>query len=508
MSGSGHFDTSAVRADLRGKSVRSGAAMLAAQGGKAAFGLASAMALARLLTPDDFGRVALVVVSLSFLTIFRDLGLPEATVRFEAIDDEQVSTLFWMNLALALLIFVPAAFLGPFFSRVFRTPGLNGITAALAALCIVYVLSLHHTAILRRRMRFVVLAGIQVAVTIVASIVGIIAAWKGMGVWALVLQRFTNGLVETAAVWIFCSWRPRLLFRFGAIRGMIRFGAFYTLSAALYYVSRRADRLLLGRFSSAGAVGLYEKSYEWLLLPAGNITVPIGKVALPGLCRLQDDPARFRSYFRRAALLVLTITVPLILFLAVDAPRFVLFLLGGQWIDAVPVFRFLLAVALTADWVILLGWVYIALGRTDREFRFWAVAAAVLVAAFRIGAPHGPAALAASFSAAQLLLAVPSVFYCFHGTPLRAGDFFGVFARPTIRAAAAAAALLLFRRFVAFDAPPAIDLAAGAALFFGVYWGAWAATKPGRETLRADFRLLRELRSPAPPSPSPPDAVD
>ncbi|MFH1680970.1 MAG: lipopolysaccharide biosynthesis protein, partial [Candidatus Eisenbacteria bacterium] len=489
----GYFHTDDLREDLRRRSVRAGLLTFVSIGGRFALVVGSTMILARLLTPRDFGLVAMVASVTGFVAIVRDFGLSTAAVQSERLDHPSASSLFWVNVFVALSLAILTALAAPLIARIFREPKLTAIGVAMGGLTFIEGLAAQHQALLRRRMRFGALTACEVGSLGAGVVAAVILAHQGARYWSLVLLRFVAASVQAALLWSLCRWRPSATFRFEEVRAFLGFGGRLTASRFVRYISRNADRFLVGRVLGAGVLGLYSKACGWLAAPFQLASWPVGRVAVPVLSRLQGEPARFRTYFRTGLAILASLGVPVIVFFFIDASEVILLLLGPQWTPAIPIFRLLAPVALAALFQMGFHWCFVSLGRADRQLRWELVSAAVTVAAFAVGLGWGAVGVAAAYSVASLLLLPPGVLYCFRGTPLRPVDLLHVFGRPAAGSLGAAGVLLLFKSGVRLESLPAAAVLH--ALLFGIGYAAlWVLLPGGNRAAREYIRIGREFR--------------
>jgi O-antigen/teichoic acid export membrane protein len=487
-------DATEAPGDLKRSTVRGGSLVLLSQGVVFVLTLGATMILARLLTPSDFGLVAMVLAVTAFATQFRDLGLSQATIQRTTITDAQISTLFWINAALGLALSALTAAAAPLLARYYGDPRLVPITLALAGTFFLSGLGVQHQALLRRRMRFGVLTAIDILSLAAGLLVAVVLAWRGAGWWALVYRQLVAAAAATLGVWWACRWRPLAPRRGAGVRSMLAFGGHVSGYSVVTYFARNLDRALLGQRVGSSALGLYSKAYQLILLPINMITSPLTAVALPALSRLQHDPPRYRSYYQKGIAPLVAIGMPGVVFLFVTAADTIPLFLGGQWVASVPIFRLLAPAAFVGTIHMATGWVYVSLGLTRRQLEWTIVATVLTIAGFFIGLHWGVRGLAAAVSIAFCGLQYPALLYCFRPTFLKIGDLLTVLWRPALASLAAGAAcwacgvLLLARlgplsRFVL------------QALGYGIFYGlAWLVIPRGRQILMDMLGTLRELR--------------
>jgi O-antigen/teichoic acid export membrane protein len=295
-----HLGTDHLLTDLKGRTISGAFITIAAQGAQFVLSLASIMVLARLLTPKDFGLFAMVTTVMGYLRVFKDAGLSTATVQREDITHAQVSNLFWINVAISGatgLIFAAGA---PLVARFYREPRLVPITLVLSSTFFLTGLTIQHTALLNRQMRFKAIALIQGGSILIGVAVGIGMAWLNYRYWALV---FSNIITVAAAIpltWFAIPWRPQAPSRHSGIRPLLSFGANMATGGFIYSLARGADGLLIGRFYGADSIGLYSRASALLNRPMDQFLVPISSVFVPTLSRVQTQPERYRRTFLQA----------------------------------------------------------------------------------------------------------------------------------------------------------------------------------------------------------------
>ncbi len=484
-----------LSADLRSRSVQGGAVTLASQGGKFLLTLGSTAILARLLTPGDFGLIAMVIIIIGFISIFKDMGLAMATVQRLEVNHAQVSTLFWANLGISVTIMACTAAISPLLAWFYKEPRVTMITLALAGTVLFSGLTVQHQALLRRQMRFAALAAVEITALLVGVIAAIACALAGLGYWSLVVLYIMREVSTTVGVWACCRWRPGMPVRHSGVRSMLSFGAHLTGFNIVNYFARNVDKMLIGWYWGASPLGLYTNAYRILLLPIQQINIPLTSVAVPALSRIQNQPERYRSYYRRGVLLTVAGGMPIVVFLFVAAEKAILTFLGSQWLDAVPIFQALGPAAFIGSFNVATGWVYVSLGTTRRQLS-WGLFSSVLIAlAYVIALQWGPIGVALSFSASLFVLWLPSVVYCFRRSPLRVRDLGIAIWRPA--AASICAGLLLFGMgaILPFSLPTALSLVVDF-VFYGVFYViSWIALPGGRQSARDITELIRDLKA-------------
>lgn len=489
-----HFKADHLTDDLRGRSVRGVALMFSANAGRIVIGLGSAAALGRLLDPEDFGLVAMVAAVTALFDRVRTIGLGAPTVQRAEINHRQVSNLFWVNVVFGLLMTIGFAAMAPVIEWFYDDSRLVPITLALSLSFLVTGLTVQHGALLRRQMRFRSIAIIELLSEAVAVAAAIVTALLGAGYWALVVLNLAALATRCIATVIICRWIPGWPSRGAGVRGMLVFGGQITTSAFVQSIVDRIDRILIGKVIGADALGYYTRAFFVLIIPVNRFHGSMRSVTVPSLSRIQDDPGRYRYFYRQAAQLTALVLIPAVLLALVAAEPLALTLLGPKWGGSVPIIRaFAPAALVSAIWPVL-SWVYFSLGRGDRLMRWTIIESALTLAGIVIGVQWGAVGVAAGYSIARTAAWPWSVSYCFRGTFLRWADLSASLWRPVLASAAAALVVVTMTMLWLSGTMPAIALCIDVAVFGVIYAATWLALPGGVRTIREMVALRAELR--------------
>jgi PST family polysaccharide transporter len=271
-------------------------------------------------------------------------------------------------------------------------------------------------------MRYVMLTSVEVSAQLISSAVSISLAFSGYGYWALVLAMIAQSFSLTMAYWMSTGWIPGLPRSNVPIATLLRFGITVTFNSLLAVFAYNAEKILIGRFWGASALGIYGRAYQLINIPTASINAAVASVALSSLSRLQDDPQRQRRYFLKGYSLLISLTVPLTLFCALFGNDIILVILGPKWMEAAPVFRLLAPTVLIFGIINPLFPLLLASGLQRRSLHLAMVIAPVVLGAVALGIPYGPTGVAFAFSTAMGLWLVPHVIWCLHGTAISPRD--------------------------------------------------------------------------------------
>lgn len=397
--------------DLSGRSARGGAISILAQIIKVVVQLGTIVVLGRLLQPEVFGLIAMVAILLTFLEMFKDLGLSTATIQRKDISHADVSTLFWVNAGLGVVAAILVFMMAPLIAWFYGEPDLVEITRWLCLGFILSGLTTQHLALLRRQMKFNALAFIQVGAEVAGMSAAIAAAYLGAGYWALVLQRLVWSLLMMAGTWAFCGWRPGRPARLGKVRDLLGFGGNVTLANSINYSTQHLDQLLIGWYWGAAALGLYDRAHRLLLVPINNLNAPLFAVAMPALSRLAGEPARYRNAYLQMIEKLIMITMPGAALLIIMPDYVVQILFGPHWLDAAPIIGWLAIAALYQPVTYTCSWLLMSQNRTSEMPMLGLVGSCVTATAIVIGLPYGAVGVAAAYSLSGLCLRVPFLFW-------------------------------------------------------------------------------------------------
>ena len=466
----GFFDK--TNADqLKRKSVRGGAVTLVSQGLKFVLTTGSTMILARLLTPADFGLQGMVLAITGIVGLFSDIGLSVATIQRDSITHEQTSTLFWINVALGSALAALVALLAPALVDFYHEPRLFWMTIGSAATFFIGGLGVQHSALLVREMRFVALAKIQIASLMVSSVVGIGMAAYGFGYVALIGSMIAAPIIFVAGLWLTVRWTPGMPRRGYGLRSALHFGGMLTLNNLIIYLGYNVEKILLGRFWGAAALGLYGKAYSLVNLPTTQLHNSIYTVAFPAFSRLQSDRQRLNSSFLQVYTAVVAVSIPATICCVLFAEEMIYIALGPKWNQAVSIFRLLGPTVLAFGMLNPFGWFLVSTGRVVRSFKMSLLIAPLVIVAILIGLNYGPKGVAFGYSAVMTLLTAPVMIWAIHGTGITLKDIIRAIKPPIWAGVLAAVAGLVFRVALNDVLDPILMLILGLALVLGLY--AW-----------------------------------
>lgn len=478
--------------DLKRSAIRGGLAKLGGQAVTFFLRIVYLIIMARLLDPKDFGLVAMTTSVTGLYGLFATAGLSVASIQKSTITNEQISTLFWFNILVGMILAFLCLLTAPVLVRFYSEPRLFAVTIVSAVGFIINAAGVQHSALLERHMRYVPLAGIGTLSQLGGVFVGISMAVVGFGYWAIVASPIVQSAISVTSFWVATRWLPGLPRRDNEIGSMLRFGGTLTLNGVIVYVAYNLDKVLLGRFWGANVLGLYGRAYQLINIPNDNLNSAIGGLTFSALSRLQHDPIRYRRYFIKAYSLANSLTFPITVFCTLFADDIILILLGPKWTDAATIFRLLAPTVMVFGIINPMSWLLLSIGLYDRSFKIALLIAPAVIAAYVIGLPFGASGVAFAFSAAMTTLLVPIVIWCLHGTAISPRDILLASSRPFLSAIVAAAVAFGTTMYVGEWPSPLLRFALEGTIMFSIYFSILLLVKEQRTLY---FDLFKGLRA-------------
>ncbi|NCF40782.1 MAG: oligosaccharide flippase family protein, partial [Planctomycetia bacterium] len=348
--------TAAPASDLSDRTARGAAVMLLARGLGTALSIGATAVIARFVTPEEFGVVAMVIAILGIARVLEEFGLGDAAIQAERITDGEVTSLAIVNLVAGVGLAAGFMACAPLVAGFYDRPELVSICLALAPLFVFAGLGSQPRAMMRRRFRFRSLAIAQTVSLACAAVTGMVAAIAGLGVWAIVLQHLAGAAALAVGCWIASGWRPRRPAPLASIRPLLGYGLNLGLSQFLNALTRNVDDILIGRWVGPAALGAYGRAFQLMTLPSTQLNQPLTSAVVPALSRLQNDPAGYRRLYRTSVEVIASLAFPLAVFTGVAAPAMVGTLLGPDWSESVPLLRALTPAGLMVSLNVATGW--------------------------------------------------------------------------------------------------------------------------------------------------------
>jgi O-antigen/teichoic acid export membrane protein len=341
--------------------------------------------LARLLTPADFGLMAMISVFVGFATLIAKAGFGQALVQRLQVEDRHYTSAFWMNMGVGAGMTLLMCLASPLIATFYKEPRLVPLTIAISVVFLLGPANLVQRTILQRTMNFRRIGLIRIISATVAGVSATVMAFAGFGVWSLVALNILDALCDVVLMWWTTEWHPRLAFEWQAVKELLGFSLNFTGYSTVEYWARNADNMLIGRFMGPALLGIYARSYSLMLLPITQIFSVVSQVMYAAMAQIQDQLERVRRAYLKGTGLVALVTVPMMLGLFAVAAPFVGAIYGPKWTEMVPIVRYLCFVGLLRSITITGKWIYQSQARVDIMFRWEMVKTVVTLAGFALG---------------------------------------------------------------------------------------------------------------------------
>lgn len=445
---------------------------------------ATLLVVSRLLSPEDFGIIAMVMPIVGILPLIQDFGLQQALIQARSVSDAELNRIFWLNVAIAATTGALLVVSAPLVAFLYGESRVEALLVFWAVPIVITSIGIHHIGLLNRHLRFRSIALIESASAVGTSFAAVSGALLFGNYWAIFASTTAGSVVTLVLAWNATRWFPNSPAVPARIGHLVRFGADLTGADILNYLSRNIGNVVIATVFGAAKLGLYDLSYKLVLLPISHVNAPIGRVLQPLLGRIRDEPERYRRVYLLIASSVIWAMSPAICVLAVATSEIAGFLLGDQWGQAVQALSWLALAGLCSPLASTAVWLFVTQHRTRELLRWSAMSAAMTILSFLAGLPWGLDGVAASYALGVILLQTPVLFALLgRKGPVSARDLWSV------QAPVLAAAILTFGVASAGEAmtemPALARIAFVAATSYAVLGLVILASSTGRARLRA-----------------------
>lgn len=295
--------------------------------------------IARLLTPEDYGVIAMLGVFLAVSQTFIDSGFGTALIRKIDRTEVDFSTVFYFNIIVAIVLYLILFFLAPVIAGFYHTPLLEPVTKVISLSLIISSLSGIHNSKLSIAIDFKTKAKASILSALITGLVGLWMAYAGYGVWALVVQNLCLRVIWTFMMWIFVKWRPQLVFSWESFKELFSFGSKLLASGLLDTIYNNLYTIVIGKVFSPTVLGVYSKANSLAQFPSFNITSVVQTVSFPVLSTIQNEEERLADVYKRLLKLSAFIVFPLMVGLSAVADPFIRIILTDKWVETIPILQ-------------------------------------------------------------------------------------------------------------------------------------------------------------------------
>ena len=325
--------------------------------------------LARILTPEEYGIVGILVVFLSLSSVFIDSGFSDALIQKKDRSEDDKSTVFLFNITIAIVCYGLLFFAAPFIAHFYEIPELKDLLRVLALILVINSLAAVHEVLLSIALDFKTLSKINLTSIIIAGLIAIWMAYNGYGVWALAAQSIIDAVLGTILTWIYARWLPNLNFSILSFKQMFRYGSNLLVSSLLGSLVNQFCNLFIAKYMSTRELGYYARGSSLANAASGSLGSMLGSVIFPGLVEVQEDHELLVRYNKKIIRLTAFVVFPIFCTLAILAEPLIRILLTEKWLTAVPIMQL---ICLSSSISIISGInvnILAIIGRTDLELK-------------------------------------------------------------------------------------------------------------------------------------------
>ena len=295
--------------------------------------------LARLLSPEEYGLIGILTIFIAIFNAIVDSGFTNALIRKQDATDTDYSTVFYTNLVLSVVLAAVLFFCAKPISVFFERPELVSLTQVMSSVVIINALSIVQRVRTTKAIDFKTQTKITFISSIGSGVIGIVMAYMGYGVWALVGQQISNQLLTTLFFWFYNKWMPKLVFSWSSFKEMWEFGSKLLASGLIDTAWKEVYQVVIGKCYSPATLGLYTRAKQFADLCSSNLTSVVQRVSYPVLSSIQDDRARLKGAYQMVIKTTMLPTFVLMLGMASCAESMINVLIGEQWLECVPMLQ-------------------------------------------------------------------------------------------------------------------------------------------------------------------------
>jgi PST family polysaccharide transporter len=398
--------------------------------GLQAFALAFGLVLMAMLPPEDFGDFAMVFSIVGFSTILLDFGFGQALINKRNADDLDFSSVFWLNTAIGIVLFALIWLISGPLSQFYATPRIKEVTQALSLVFFINALGVVQRAHLMKNLRLKQLAMTEILSALLSWGGAVLMAYMGYGIWSLVGQRIVQALAFVTFLWIASGWRPSFAYQSARIKEIMNFSLNLFANQSVNYLANNIDKVLIGKFVGAGAVGIYGRSYSIVMRPTNSINQLLYKVFFPTYSNIQEEDARVREIHKGVAEIVFLLVGTFMSVLFFMAEPLIQAVYDEEWYGMIPIVQALCAASTVVVISMVHGNVYLAKGRSGLLFKVNLASRIITILGIVIGLQFGIFYVAVSLIITFAVRLLLSSYFLERLVGFTIGDLFQAMVRP------------------------------------------------------------------------------
>ncbi len=369
--------------------------------------------LARYLSAEDFGLMAIVMVVIGFSRIFSDMGISNAIIHHQHTTHEQLSSLYWLNIASGIILFLIIAGVSPFIANFYNQSELTRLLVLLASTFIILAIGNQYRILFQKELQFNFMAKIEISAAVVAFIVAATFAIQGFGVYALAYATLANAIISSGLFFFFGvkKHKPTFIYRHNDIKEYIGFGMFQMGDSTLNYFNSQFDVILIGKLLGVEALGIYSIVKQLVMRPAQIINPIINRVTFPLMAKVQNDTTALKNIYLKTINYLSSINFPIYIAIAILAEPIVIIMFGEKFISGVTVLQILSIYAMIRSIGNPIGSLVMAKGRMKLAFYWNLILFAFIPITIYSGSDFGINGVAYALLFLQVLLMIPAWYF-------------------------------------------------------------------------------------------------
>ncbi len=325
--------------------------------------------LARLLIPEQFGLVGMLMIFMAVAQTFLDSGFGAALIQKKEATQKDICSIFYFNILIGLVVAGLLCLAAPWIASFYRQPVLTPLTRVMSLVIIINSFGLIQSTILSKEIDFKTQTKVGLISNVLSGVIGVTLAASGFGVWSLVVQQISSAFFRTVSLWFWNVWRPALVFSLVSLRGMFSFGSRLLVSGLLEQIFRNIYLLVIGKLFLPADLGFFTRAKSLQEVPSQTLPEIVYRVTFPVFATIQDDPARLKRGMKKVLTILALVNFPMMIGLAVIARPLVVALLTERWADSIPYLQLLSFLGLLYPVHLINLTLLQALGRSDLFLR-------------------------------------------------------------------------------------------------------------------------------------------
>jgi len=357
----------------------------------AALQFAQLAILLRLLGPEDFGLLSMLMVVIGFARIYNDIGISNAIIYNQTISTRQLSSLFWLNLAMGMVLCLIVSFASPLIVWFYHEPKLQVLVILASVIFLITPFGQQFQSLFQKNLEFKILASIETFSSVLGVSLSILLAYQGFGVLSFIWGQLLESLVKAGLFFIKGvfqeneNWRPTFYFNWREIKPMLSFGAYQMGDRSIGFMNANLDQLLIGSLLGATSLGYYTLAFNLIFQPFMKINPILTRVAFPVFAKVQGDESRLRQGYFTLLRLLTFVNIPLMLGIVAVSDIFVPLVFGEKWLPAIALIQVMAWIGIFRATMNPIGSLLLAKGKADLSFRWNAVVAVCLLSTIYLG---------------------------------------------------------------------------------------------------------------------------